>query len=299
MTFLTVLIVFILVQWWGSGGPLHKDTWFTRWIRMVQVQTWLQDAHPGLVILISLAVPCLLLYVLLSVIEGIFPWLQLAIAVPLLLYTLGRGKYTARVSSYKKAWEARDWTLALESYTNMREHCLCDDTPAFSEDEENWPALHHAMLTATTYRGFERMFTVLFWFVAFGPVGALLYRLSSLYLEEQIDKEGMDCTQPSKLMLLARHWLWVLEWPVVRILSLSFALTGNFVSCLQGLSRFALDTELPTAAILRHFVYGSLNMDPTEPLDEDNIPKVFKACLSLLQRTLILWICVLAVVTLW
>lgn len=296
MTFLTVLIVFVLVQWWGSGSPLHQDTWFTRWVRTLNSQDWIQNAHPSLLVVLALAVPCVVLSLILWSINSIYPWLQLLIAVPLLLYCLGRGKYTARVSAYKKAWENKDWQQALASYTAMHEHCLCDEVAELDEQDQDWPRLHDAMLSAIAYRGFERMFTVLFWFVAFAPVGALLYRLSSLLLEELLDAE--NCDEASPAVSWARHWLWVLEWPVVRVLSLSFALTGNFVSCVQGLQKYLLDTELPTATVLRHFVYGALNLDADKSLDED-IGRVFKACLSLLSRTLILWICVLAVVTLW
>ena len=292
MTFLSVLIVFILVQWWGSGAPLHHDKWFFNW------QRWLHGVGAQMPVALRLMLiiigPALVLLLVLVLIADIAPWLQLLVAVPLLLYCLGRGKYTARVSAYHKAREQGDWDSALINYEKMREHCACDaDEPSFTPAQQEWPRLHHAMLVATAYRGFERMFTVLFWFVAFGPVGALVYRISSLLLEAD-ETCADDSTQA-----LASHWLWVLEWPVVRVLSLSFALTGNFVSGMQSVKDYLIDTELSSRGVLHHSIYGALNLEEDEDLPEQGLSRVFKACLSLLSRTLILWICVLAVVTLW
>jgi AmpE protein len=49
-----------------------------------------------------------------------------------------------------------------------------------------------------------------------GPIGALMYRL--VFLANQKDSENE----------LVDRWLWLLEWPVARVVGISFALTGNF-----------------------------------------------------------------------
>ena len=298
MTFLTVLIVFILVQWWGSAAPLHHDRWFYNWQRWLCKQTVLEQLPSGVLLALTLLGPLLVLWLVLATVNNIYPWLQLVVAVPLLLYCLGRSKYTARVSAYNKALNNDDWSAAIDSYKKMREHCAADGQEQFDSDAEEWPRLHHAMLVATAYRGFERMFTVLFWFVAFGPIGALLYRLSSLLIEADTSSEEQS-EDNNRYWQLARHWVWVLEWPVVRVLSLSFALTGNFVSCIQSFQDFLLDTELSSEGVLRHSIYGALNLEEDKDFEEDQVAKILRACISLLSRTIILWICVLAVVTLW
>lgn len=293
MTFITVLIVFILVQWWGSGAPLHHDKWFFRWQRWLANHSLFAEAPAGVRLLLTLLGPALVVGAVVYLLARDYPWLQILVSVPLLLYCLGRGKYTARVSAYNKAREAGNWLLALDSYQKMREHCVPEAEQAFSDDDEEWARLHHAMLVATAYRGFERMFTVLFWFVAFGPVGALVYRLSSLLVEaDQADSD-------ERFWALARHWLWVMEWPVVRVLSLSFALTGNFVSGLHSVQEYLLNTELSSEGVLRHSVYGALNLDEEADFSEADVARILKACISLLSRTIILWICILAVTTLW
>ncbi len=296
MTFLSILIVFVLVQWWGSGAPLHHDAWFTRWSELIKKQDFIQQSHPAVPLALTLLGPALVLLVFLQIIEDIFPWLQIVIFVPILLYCLGRGKFTGRVSKYIKAWNNQDWALALDCYHNMGEHKLClNQEDEFSEHQENWQALHHAMVMATAYRGFERMFAVLFWFIAFGPVGALVYRMSALIITN-------ECKRPDEhnvsYLAIVRHWLWAIEWPVVRVLGLSFGLTGNFVSCMHNWQEEFLDTEQETTTIMRHFVYGALNIDDSDNIEESSVARLLKACLSLLSRTLILWICVLAVATL-
>jgi AmpE protein len=122
-------------------------------------------------------------------------------------------------------------------------------------------------------------------------------------------------TASSNNKLAARRWLWLLEWPGVRILALSWALVGNFDSCYSVLRRDLFDKTLSSMALLSRSLRGALGMTPAvsaEMKDQhliavDVVPLaapiisgintepdsfgLINASLSLFSRALLLWIC--------
>lgn len=298
MTLLTVVITYLILRWFGPAKPLQRDDWFFRWCDAVAARLQLPLAR----FLLSLLAPVIALLIVLILLGSVWYWLQLLIAVPVLLYSVGRGKFTGLVSRYLRARRLQSWSEALASWKALRRPVDEDNDEALAQDD--WAELDRRMLMLVSYRGFERTFVVLFWFVLLGPAGALLYRLSNLYrnhISPGTEAAGTDDEGGFSLAITyadsaeyARVWLWLLEWPAARVLGLSFALTGNFVSCLQSWRHFFWSTEHSTAEVLLHSVRGALHMDEELSPSAIVLEREVEAALSLFSRTLIFWICVLA-----
>ena len=127
----------------------------------------------------------------------------------------------------------------------LRGQAADDSAP---ESVNDWKSLHTQALKVIAYRGFERTFAVIFWFVIAGAVGALLYRMSAIYREQ---------TMPStNEALLADKWLWLIEFPAVRLMGLTWAFVGNFDS--SPLRDSLIDTENSSMTILNNSLRGAL-----------------------------------------
>lgn len=291
MTLLSVVIAYLILRWWGAAKPLHHDGWFFRWCDWLAQQPAL-DRVPITAFVLSLLGPVLLLLLALILADATWYWLQLFIAVPVLLYSVGRGKYSGLVMRYVRARHQRDWLESVACWQQLRgpEHEK-EAGSAEALEQDDWAELDQRLLQVVSYRGFERTFAVLFWFVLAGPAGALMYRLSALYLR----RGGEDSDE--ELRGYALRWLWLLEWPAARVLGLSFALTGNFVGCIQSWHHYLWSTEHSTAEVLGHSVLGALNVDEDLSVAPEATERELKAALSLFSRTLIFWICVLALLT--
>ena len=291
MTILSLLLVLGAVQIWGSGAPLHRDGWFYDLLNFLRKQAWLRS---DMVLFAALIVPLAGLGITLALVGSVMPVIGvLAINVLVLLYSLGRGDFSHMVNQYIEAAERQDSTQA---------SLVVDDlafTPS-SEEANTWSELHVEALQAIVYRGFERIFSVFFWFLILGAPGALLYRLSVLYRQNiEVDADAdVDDTE------LVNRWLWIIEWPAVRLLGLSWALAGNFVGCYEQWRECLFCALRGSANVLTHYIQGALSLRPQDLLDADEAQNAkasadqIRAVQGLLSRSLWLWLCVIAIVSL-
>lgn len=266
MHFIVILLALAGLQLWGANNPLHRDTLFHKWL--ARVERWDIARHWWLCLLLVVLVPVAVVAGIAAAVPA-FVWVILATAV--LLYSLGRGEFAPETTSYTLACNDGAWQVALVKAQKQGAHI---------EDlaEGDWPTLHQRMLEATAYQGFERLFAVIFWFLFFGPAGALLYRLSFLYCQSVPADAG------------AKHWLWTLEWLPVRLLGASFAVTGNFVGCINRWKRHLISTTGESASVLRETVLGALSVDDELMQSCDCTQREIVALKRLYTRTLWFWV---------
>lgn len=267
MHFIVILLALAGLQLWGANNPLHRDALFHKWLALIgrwdMARRWW-----WLCLLLAVLVPAAVVAGLAAVLPAL-AWVVLATAV--LLYSLGRGEFAPETTSYTLACNDGAWQVALVKAQKQGAHT--EDIP-----EGDWPALHQRMLEATAYQGFERLFAVIFWFLFFGPAGALLYRLSFLYCQRVPTDLG------------AKHWLWTLEWLPVRLLGVSFAVTGNFVGCINRWKRHLISTTGASATVLRETVLGALSVDDELMQSCDCTQREIVALKRLYTRTLWFWV---------
>ncbi|MCV6621270.1 MAG: regulatory signaling modulator protein AmpE [Cellvibrionaceae bacterium] len=109
--------------------------------------------------------------------------------------------------------------------------------------------------------------------------------------EANVEAKGDDFVIDAKPL---NKLLWLLEWPVVRVLGLSFAITGNFMSCMQRWRDSLLCFKTPSKKVLGNAVGGALDID-VEKLDCEAICCEMETLQSLFYRTGLFWLCALAI----
>ncbi|MGB5519922.1 MAG: regulatory signaling modulator protein AmpE, partial [Gammaproteobacteria bacterium] len=133
----------------------------------------------------------------------------------------------------------------------------------------------------------ERIFAVIFWFVIIGPVGAILYRLTTNLSKQH----GLN----DSLAAVAILFQAVLTWVPARMLALGYALTGHFDGALQAYRNrpFEPDLALENYDVLVNTGMGALR--DHEATDE--ISSIL-AAKNLVIRSILIWIALLALLTL-
>lgn len=275
MELFILVIAILFLQIWGAENPLHRDEWLWQWQAYLQKRFGLS---PAMLFAACVGLPMLAVAVLMWLIALNSYWPLLPVGVVLLLYSFGRGEFSEILQDYTHACSEGDWDRGMVAAQR-----LAVDVDAVAV--EDWSALHEKVLEQAAYRGFERMFAVLFWFFMLGPIGAVLYRLVFLFTE----RSGAEVAE-------ARTLLWLLEWPAVRILGLSFALTGNFVGCIQRWRESVLSVSRSTETTIGQSVLGALSVDDDLSQTCDVTRKELELLDSLFRRTLWFWLAAAAIV---
>ena len=300
MTFISLVIVLLLVQWWGSGKPLHRDQWFFNgW-------QWLPHANARLargpwLCVLAVAVPVVLLAALVIYIAlGASELWLLLINIPVLLYSLGRGDYAGALHSYTEAAHAGDSVKAASVLDTMN----LDPDLRGSRNSGDWTALNREALRVFTYRGFERMFAVIFWFLLAGAPGALAYRLTVLLWGHLLDVNDSRAGQVGR-------FLTIIEWPAARLLGLSWALVGHFECCMVRWRHLWLSLRTLTPVFLVSVLVGAMGEEsdwsksgnarrfqPAARIEPSYSLHLVESAASMFSRALLLWVFAAAVVTL-
>jgi AmpE protein len=203
--------------------------------------------------------------------------LALPLAAAVLWLSIATGEHKQALEHYINAGRASDWPSALASYQQMGGQ--------LEITEGDWQGLNKAVLERAAYLGFSQFFAPMFWFCLLGPAGALGYRLAVL---------ASDIQPEIKLMRL----IWIIEWPAVRLLGLTFAFTGNFLSCMERWIGCLLCTQRSSADIITHYVLGALGvMEGNRQTLEVTRRELF-AMARLLRRSLWFWVGLLAIAAL-
>ena len=280
MTFLAIIIAVVLLQAWGTAERLHVDSWFVSW--QARVASWGLPGGVSLAVVVLL--PAMLVVFALDLVQPVlFGFLWLPLAVLLLLYSFGRDDFQAAMGRYRGHAYAGDFEAA---YLAAREDLFEEDADIPESPQE----VHASIQQALLYEGLQRWFSVLLYFVLFGPAAALAYRLLQL-CRGQFEPE------------LARRWLFLLDWVPARLLAATFALTGDFMGSRTNLLAALQDMASGAGAVLYSVGAAALGQGGAAPAEaEDEFGPVAAAQNrefdALLSRSAVCWIVVLSLLVL-
>ncbi len=287
MTLISVVIGLILDRYLEHLEERRRADWFRHYVAWCHGHLGVGEFTHSTFGLALILGPVLVATLILSAVlhAVLFGVAGLAFDVAVLLFCLGPRDLEAEIGAYLDAAAAHD---------GMREQAI-----AGALLEEAAPMEPAARVLAVTEGALaeanNRLFAVLFWFMVLGPFGAVLYRAS--YELARIEREQAGEVAPWTERLLG-----LLDWPAARLTVLGYALAGHFDAAFPVLRRYLLSVEEPlylrNRTLLREAGRAALGpqvqwlqagLDPQPPL---------AAALSLITRSLLLWIALLALLTL-
>jgi AmpE protein len=297
MKLFSILIVFALLQYWGSGGPIQQDSWFNSIIKKLLANPAAKNAAVWLLPLLVVLLPAALVQLVLWQVDGVaFSIAELGITCIVLLYSLGRNEFNQLVETYLRSWNSDDMEGA---YCHAQDFSCLKPLGNGEIEVGNLAELHKHAFTAIVYQGFERWFVVIFWFLLLGPSGALAYRLGFLYSRHSLTNEA-SIVKPIQALM---HWV---EWLPAQLLGLSFALAGNFGSCFVLWRKRMTITSDSVCEMLMNYAIAALGVNEElacqgECLAADRAKSIsdgnqqIVGLQQLLHRCVVLWVIGLSV----
>lgn len=287
---LIVLLVAILVKkfnhtpWW-----LHHDDWFNRYVDRLEAFSLFRDGgRPLQMLLVCLPIVILVgfsYWLLGGILLGLVGFV---ISVSVMLFAFGSRDIGDELDEYLLFWRANRKD---EYRKKAKEYFALGAWGASDED------MHKAVFGQVLQRSCYYLFTPVFWFWVFGPMGPMVCGLCSLIARQG---EAKPRTPGNELVQFAQQLQETVAWLPARMMALTFSVTGQFANVIKP----ALDAFLAVGTcsydVLNECATEALSLDAlVEDKEEMRIQaeRQMLGLQSLLNRTLGLWLAGIALCT--
>ncbi|TFF42254.1 regulatory signaling modulator protein AmpE [Pseudomonas sp. RIT623] len=265
MSFLVLVLALWVEKFSALRQQVQRDGFFLG--ELVRLERS-GKVHPWSTLAILILAPVALLVLLLHVLEPVaYGLLALPVHLLVLIYSLGRGDVKAALGPFRDAWRRGDEQAAL--------HVAERDLGLAADDA---PGLITRVQGHLLWQAYQSFFAVIFWYFLLGPGAALAYRLLALTTEHS--------RQPA-LQALAGQLRHALDWLPVRVMTVSFALVGNFVAVTRVMLHELLDWHVSAGHLVAKV--GRVADDIAEEEDRQRSLERLDSLWELLLRCAVLW----------
>ncbi len=290
MTFLIIALSLFAEHLLLEQEEYRQPDWFRHYALWSQQQPWgewiSQSAAGIILILAPLLLVVGLLQTMFNAILGGIP--EFLFATLVLIFCLGPRDLQRQVRNFIDAWDAGEEEEARRIGSNFT-------NPASAQTESGYGV---NVACGILKQAYIRTFSVIFWFIILGPLGAVLYRSCFTlkhYLPE-LDNPGEGFGRGIDRLLE------ILDWVPARITAFTYALSGNFPAATDRW----WNADAPGSArgrsaedILERAGSGALGLDSATDEDDEMLnPDITgDMAMALVLRSLTIWLGLLALIT--
>lgn len=281
MALISIIIGLFLDRAFRHLHDLRDMTWFEAYChKLDQLSTKISsNFFPALLFILIIVPPVLLILIVqLQVNSILFNIPGFIFGILIFIYCLGPACLSSDVEAYLHAREIADDDDALH-YAGS----ITGKSPSSIPDQQTIDVTQAILYVAN-----ERVFSTIFWFILLGPFGAILYRLISELRKQDINK----------LSSISNFCHSLMAWIPARMLAIGYALTGNFDNALNAYKSRNINSQITGFDQDNYSVLVSTGLGAMQNMEVDNEIASVTAAQALVMRAVIVWIGILAVMTL-
>jgi adenosylcobinamide-phosphate synthase len=290
--FLALLAALLLEQAWPLRAENRLHDGFRRYAQLLESQfNGGQARHGAIAWMLAAAPPAVAVLIVYLVLRDLNPIAGWAWAVAVLYFTMGFRRFSHYYTEIQHALRAGELGVARERLGRWR---------GVSASELSAGEVARVTIEQGLIASHRHVFGTLFWFVALGPVGAVLYHCATTLAEKWGWRADAEVLQFGRFAARAHYWL---DWVPARLTAASFAVVGNFedaVYCWREQSRLwsagaygyilasgagALGVQLG-GPLHQH---GTLEYRPELGIGEEADREDLDVAVRLIWRALVLW----------
>lgn len=301
MSFSVLLAALLL----GHFRPLPRDfrlyVWFSDYACYLERQFNAGEHSHGALAWVLALLPFVLLVTLISLFlsatSGLMGWIWNLAVLYFLMGFGSLGTDAAAVASALRSQQLDQARSLLEQWTRR-------DCTAFSATEVARIGIEESLIMA-----YRKLFGVALWFLLLGPGGALLYFLAQILAQKWGKENEPELGHFGRFSARAFEWL---EWLPARLTAISFAIVGDFddaMYCWRSQARQWTEESLGIVLASGAGAIGvklgenigmggGVESRPEIGLGDDADVDYLDSAISLIWRTLALWLALLLLITL-
>ena len=296
MNLIAILLSLLVERFAPSIDEVREYRWLQRIIDFSVKHSKIFATGGGVFgLLLILLVPVLIVGFLQARIAEWSSWLYLIFSVVILVYSFGPMNLQRQLKNYIAACDAGNEKAAYQHASTIITHSKIRDGDEYG--------LHRAVLDGVLVGNNERLLGVIFWFVILGPIGAVLFRLSSV-LRDDLFKEGDALNSVAES---ARILHGILAWIPARLTAVGYALAGSFIDVFEcwrrNTSRWTHDWIAGNRHLLIETGVSALQFRTCRDGVEVDDPADWHAHIDsahrLSTRTIVIWLIAIALLTMW
>lgn len=282
MSFVVMLLACLLRRRLDAAERLAPEAIWAHWVQWTGQR--LGDRY-RLVLALTLGVAVAAMVLAWWLRHWLVPAFVLDLAV--LLVLMGVTGWRQRLDAYGEAWHRGDMHAA---WLHVR-HCL----PGRDSGETGAPErLHLALSRRFLATVFEQYFLIIFWYLV-GGIGLAVLARALVALRNHWPEAGARAG--------FEYWVEILAWIPARLLALTFGLAGDLAGWVRDGGQKLLWQHQPAQDLIMAAANSSLTGQALDPagfarLHPDQWPgfgaRSLETVRALLNRSLLIWICVLA-----
>ncbi|MFN3234508.1 MAG: regulatory signaling modulator protein AmpE [Gammaproteobacteria bacterium] len=281
MSMIVIIAAVLLEHFLSIFRPLRRLGWFDKYETFVQSK--IPASYHGLILLAAIIIPSLIVVLLLQVVFSglLYSIGEFVFQLAVLLYCLGNSTMRQEVEECNALLKDGEQEK-LDAYYKETFHMALPDGKSVD---------HAAILDALFVQANQRLFGVVFWFAILGPIGAVLYRFV-----QHLGVKFVVHNDQASLYKSAAWFASILDWVPARLLSFTFGLIGHFVSVFPVWCQFIKVGLNQNDQVLFDCGKQALSLGEN---DEELVAHAQQdAALGLINRSLLVWLVVIALVVL-
>jgi cobalamin biosynthesis protein CobD/CbiB len=300
MTFLSLAAALLLEQAWPLRPGTRIHSWFAQYARFLEGQlNGGEHRHGAIAWILAVAPAIALAAAVFHALYGASPLAGWLWNIAVLYLTMGFRQFSHSFTAIQQALREGDLARARERLGGWRGESASELTAA----EIARVAIEQGLIASHRH-----VFGTVFWFVALGPAGAVLYRASAMLADSWGARADPEFGKFGRFAAQAFHWL---DWLPARVTATSFAIAGDFVDAIDCWRTQAAAWATPSHGILLAsgagalgvrlgdtlHQHGSLHFRPELGVGDDADADFMQSAIGLIWRVLALWMALILLVS--
>ena len=274
MAFLSIIFSLLIDRFFLDSDSYRQHHWYTTYTGWIARHTFGENTYSRATGLLVILAPLL---IIIAWLQGIFDHglTGLLFQGIILLLCLGPMDLDRQVNQFIDAAEDDN----PDKGRLLAKEIIGNDLPADSTDYSR------ALTEGIFIEACSRIFSVLFWFLLLGPMGAVLYRFTHLLLQQTDNSSTIQ------------QLLNILNWVPARLSALAYGIGGSFDDALHGWRHhYTLINQYPgdsSAPILAGAGMGALRLHELSDEDLPVASVAAESALNLVWRATLIWVGIL------